>query len=394
MPSPEMPVRSWRPLIVCPSGDTARLLSNALAELGVADVSLIHEYPRMGTIAALAAERRSNIGFLDTNSNPEHALLLIAELAPAMPVVAIHARKDADLILRALRSGAAEFLSAPGTELVKEILERLSAKRAPSEMARSGTVFCVVPGKPGSGASTLAAQLACEMKRRGTARVLLADLDASCGSIAFQLKLKSDFHVGDAVRDAARLDDDLWERLTVRCEGVDVLVAPASAARDFAITPPVAAELLGFLRPRYDSVVLDLPGAAGAVATGCALLAQEVLLVTSNELAVLHATRRTMEYLEQEGVERARLRLIVSRYTQRIGLKREDVKAALGVEPYAVLGSDPVAVQGAILEGKPLASSTGYSRAVGQIARQFQNPIQVSGKKRHSGWLGLFGKGR
>jgi Flp pilus assembly CpaE family ATPase len=39
--------------------------------------------------------------------------------------------------------------------------------------------------------------------------VLLVDLDAMTGSIGFQLKLKSDFSIQDAVEDAARLDDDL-----------------------------------------------------------------------------------------------------------------------------------------------------------------------------------------
>lgn len=387
---PSETVRHWKPLLVCPSGDTSRRLANTLAELGVTDVSPLSEYPRMGTIAGLAAERHSNICFLDMHSNSEHALLLIAELSPAMPVVAIFPRNDADLILRALRRGAAEFLAEPATEQVRAILERLSVKRTPAESARLGTVVCVVPGKPGSGASTLAVQLAFELKRKGAARVLLADLDAGCGSIAFQLKLKSDFHVGDAVRDAARLDDDLWGRLTVPYEGVDVLMAPASPIRDLGIGPQMAAELLCFLRPRYDFMILDLPGAGAAAASGWIQLAQEVLVVTSNELAVLHAARRTIEYLEHEGLDRARLRLIVSRYTPRTGLKREYVKAAFGLEPHAVLGADPIAVQDAILEGKPLSKSTAYSRAVDQMARRFQNSSQPIPTKQHSGWLGIF----
>ena len=380
--------------MVCPAGDLSRRLCYALSELGMAEVSPVSEYPRMGTIASLGVERKATICFLDTHSNTEHALLLVAELAALMPVVAVHPRNDADVILRALRRGAAEFLADPTAEQVRAILERLSTRRLPAEASKLGAVYGVIPGKPGSGGSTLAVQLACELRRRGAARVLLADLDAGCGSIAFQLKLKSDFNIGDAVRDAGRLDDDLWERLTVHAEGIDVALAPPDARRDMTITPPVATELVAFLRSRYDCVIFDLPGAAFAVASGCALLAQELLLVTSNELAVLHATRRAVEYLEHESVERGRLRLVVSRYVARTGLKREDVQAALGLSPAAVLNADPISVQNAILEGKPVARTTSYGRAVEQLASRLQNSAQPAGTKEHGGWFRLFGKRR
>jgi hypothetical protein len=92
----------WKPLIVCPHRDLSSRLSMALAELGIAAVNTLPEYPRMGTLAGLATQGGCNICFLDVASNVEHAMLLIAEAAPALPVVALSSRKDADLILRCL----------------------------------------------------------------------------------------------------------------------------------------------------------------------------------------------------------------------------------------------------------------------------------------------------
>jgi Flp pilus assembly CpaE family ATPase len=384
--------RTWRSLVVCPAAEMSRRLSGALRELGVAEVGVSSTYPGIGTVAALAAESRPNIAFVDAHSDQEHGLLLIGELSPFLPVVALLPSNDADLILRALRRGATEFLSDPATEQVKAVLERLGAKRQPAEPGGLGKIYCMVPGKPGSGASTFAMQLAGELRRRGSPRVLLVDLDAASASIAFQLKLKSDFHAGDAVRDAGRLDDDLWERLTVKHEGLDFLLAPAGATVKLGITQTASAELVSFVRPRYTHSILDHGGATAAVESGIAMLADEILLVTTNELSVLHTTRRAIECLEYAGVERAKLRLVVSRYSLRAGLKREDMKAAVGLEPCAILGADPTAVQNAILEGKPVMPSSAYGRAVEEFARRLTEVSQPVQKKRHGGWLGLFAR--
>src|SRR5262249_23978388 len=156
--------------------------------------------------SALLSRYGSNVCFLDVAADPEDALPLITEAAREVPVVAINPRNDADLILRCLRRGASEFLSDPSNEQVTGVLERLERLRAPVNQTRAGTVYAVIPGKAGCGASTLATYLAIEWKRSGLGRVLLVDTDFTTGSIAFLLKLKAGFHLGDAVRDCDRLD--------------------------------------------------------------------------------------------------------------------------------------------------------------------------------------------
>ena len=96
----------WRPLIVCPQPDVYRRLQAVLTELAVEQPCTLTEYPRSGAIAALVERNACNICFLDAATDCEHAQLLISELAPSVPVVALHPRDDADLILRCLRRGA------------------------------------------------------------------------------------------------------------------------------------------------------------------------------------------------------------------------------------------------------------------------------------------------
>ena len=290
----------WRPLIVCPQPDVYRRLHAVLTELAVEQPCTLTEYPRSGAIAAMAERNACNICFLDAATDCEHAQLLISELAPSVPVVALHPRNDADLILRCLRRGASEFVADPTMDAVGGVFERLARTRSDAVYRAPGLVYCVVPGKPGCGGSTLAANLAIQLHRDGANPVLLVDGDQLTASIAFMLKLKPEFHLEDVQRDWARMDDDLWARLTVPAFGVDVLAAPEDPTRRTEVSRQFAAELCAFWRERYEIVVLDLPDVRTAADCGFTAQADLILLVTTNELAALQATRRSLRYLDAE----------------------------------------------------------------------------------------------
>ena len=340
----------WKPLIVCPNEEISHLIRSVLAKLGLEDACHLPEYPRAGDIAGMLSRHGRNICFLDVDSNQEQALLLISEAAPAAPVVALNPRNDADLILRCLRRGACEFLTDTTVEQAGGLLERLARLRAPAEPGKRAAIYCVVPGKAGCGASTVAVSLAVELSRHGLGRVLLVDTDVVTGTIAFLLKLKPEFHLGDAVRDSQRLDSDLWGRMAVPCHGIDVLPAPEDPSTRLDITRQTAAELLAFWRQHYEAVVLDVSGVRSEGFEFVAV-SDEILLITTNELPALHATRRFIECLEHGTVDRARLKLVVNRYTPATGLKRDDIGNILRLQPYGVLGNDFEAVQNAVLDG-------------------------------------------
>lgn len=373
---------AWKPLIVCSSPETARRLRSALLDAGLADPQTLADYPPPGALPQLASRAGCTLCLIDVASNPEQAFAAIGDAAPAVTVVAVIPRNDADAILRALRRGAREFLPEATADQVRALLERLDRAAAPPPQPK-GRLLCVVPGKPGCGASTVAAHLAALPS--SYAKSLLVDLDGLTGSIGFLLKLKSEYHVGDVLRDWKRLDDDLWARLVAPSSGVDVLLAPENPCSPCAVTPEVARALAAFWRARYDPIVLDFPGANAAAASGFAALADDLLLVSTNELAALHAARRSIEVLEQTVPDRTRVRLILNRYTPATGLKREDVKTALQVEPYAILNNDYDTLQAAILEGRPAPASSRFGAAIRALSLRLRGRPAPEKK---SGWLG------
>ena len=372
--------------MICPHRELAGRIRAALTAVGISEAIHLTEYPRMGWLAGAASQGESNVCFLDVATNAEQAMLLVAEAAALMPVVAVSTRKDADVILRCLHRGAGEFLAEPTAEQLRSALERLGRQHAPVAPPKPSTVYCVVPGKPGCGASTLALHMALELKRTGASRVLLVDTDVRAGTVAFLLKLKADFHLGDAVRDLQRMDADLWARLVVPYRGIDILPAPENPGAMMELDGPTASELVAFWRGHYEAIVLDTAGAQPA-AVELSKLSDQILLVANNELMALHATRRTVEYLEQNAIERRRLRLVVNRYSPATGLKRDEVQTALKLDSYALLANEYEIVQQAVLEGRPVAEGTRYDRGVRALVGRLTGKEVPADKK--PGWLGL-----
>jgi len=375
----------WKPMVVCPQPEMQRQLQAALAELSVEQPCNLTGYP--SAIQALPQAERygCNICFIDAESNFDQALALTGELARVMPVVAMHRRIDADRMLRCLRKGAGEFIGELSPAAVGEIFERFGRAQLEPVHRVPGTLYCVVPGKPGVGASTLAAHLAIHLRSEGSGQVLLVDGDQLTASIGFMLKLKPQFHLEDVLRDWARMDDDLWSRLTVRAYGVDVLAAPEDPTTRTEVTRQFAAELCTFWKDRYAAVVLDLPDVRTTADCGFAALADRLLLVTTSELAALQATRRGLRYLDSGAADRDKLLLILNRCTSAMGLQRDDVKTALNMEPYAALENDYEVLQSAVLEGRPAPANSRYGGSVRSLCRHLtKKAVQT---KKNESWL-------
>ena len=381
---------AWTPLVVCPQPAMAQRILAVLRELAVLPAATLNEYPRMGAIAAIAQQHACDICFLDAASNPEHAQVLITELSPAVPVVALHTRADADLILRCLRGGACEFLTDPDAGALRNLFTRLGRVRALAPEPAGGTVYTVIPGKAGSGASTVAAHLAIYVGAIG-ATVLLVDGDSLSGSVAFLLKLRAEYHLGDVLRDWKRMDQDLWARMTIRSCGIDVLAAPANPAVRIEVTPAAAAGLCAFWRERYQVVVVDMADARAAAETGFLGLSDQVLLVSGNELGSLSATRRAMEYLDQPMggplAPAADPQPLLALPRLEAGGCPQRPGAASPTPSWTTIGP---ALQAAVLEGRPAPMSSRFSMGVEALCRQLRNTGERGGNgKRNGSWLSL-----
>src|SRR5258707_7711114 len=130
---------TWKPLLICPNADLAHRLSATWRAMG--EPEAIVESPRYvdpSALRDLTSGHGVTLCFVDVGTESELGLGLVRGLRElGIPVVALHSANDADLILRCLRQGAAEFLFLPfSTEQFRQALDRL-AKRAHAAMTQA-----------------------------------------------------------------------------------------------------------------------------------------------------------------------------------------------------------------------------------------------------------------
>ena len=161
------------------------------------------------------------------------------------------------VIVSAMRSGAREFIERPTTttDLLEAFVRLTAAQRKVDREGPRGKVFTVVNAKGGSGATTMAVNLALALQS-AHGNVALVDI-APLGHAALHMNLKPQFTVADAIRNLHRLDSSLLESFMTRHSGGLQLLAGANTP--LVVEPATAefARLFDLLVGHFRYVVVD-----------------------------------------------------------------------------------------------------------------------------------------
>src|SRR5438552_6109668 len=162
-----------RVVIVAPSDATREPLRNLL--LGVESVWLEAECSRYEFFFDVVHQSKPDVAVIALDSDEAKALQLISTLAsetPDMPILAVSGKGDGQSILKALRSGAREFLTQPVVlEDLLTALQRLQQhQRGPREggsangvVKNNSLVIAVIGSRGGIGCTSLAVNMGCTL---------------------------------------------------------------------------------------------------------------------------------------------------------------------------------------------------------------------------------------
>jgi pilus assembly protein CpaE len=396
----DLSASSRRAVVISPNSRMAEELERLLlTNLAGVPISYIRSYPSPRDLPGAIGSGTPHLVFLDVNSDHDQAVQLLTEMSrigPSVQVMALLADNQPDYILRCLRAGAADFLIQPFTADQLEAALSKVARMQPtvdSGGKEPAKIYAVMPAKGACGATTIACNLAFQWKRLGAKKILLADLDPLTGTQSFLLKIKSVYSFLDTLQRSHELDSDLWNAMVTSVNGVDVLLAPemmVEGSQDLHDPSPI----IEFARHYYDVVILDTGSVYGDWNLNTARLANEIFLVTTNELPALQAAQRALSYLDTNRIGRWKIRLLVNRYHRDVGLSREVIGTALHTEVFDILPSDYEAVQKSLMEGKPAPASTAFGKAMMQLADRLGGGQTEPVKKTSSfsSLLGLFSK--
>jgi pilus assembly protein CpaE len=312
-----------------------------------------------------------------STSNPDAVLLEVADLdrdivyaraihmvAPNLPIVAVTANDVSETLAEVPDSGITDVLLWPFTVVDFEDTLQRAVRRMGN--AHHPNLFAFLPGKAGSGTSTTVMNTAGMLAGRLKKRVLVIEADLHSGLFATLLDAKPRRSIRDALHEAKTLELPDWDRCLVRAAGVDYLVT------DPAVKEPVPGwsdyyQLLRFVLPRYDVVLVDLPEVVNSATAETVRTAHAVYLVTTSELTSLALARQRCQELARWGVEDDRLFAILNRWHKH-ELSPDDVEKILQHPVAATIRNDYKMVQRLISESRPLDTDNDLGAAFLEFA--------------------------
>ncbi len=377
--------------------DMETAMGETWGDLGFAEALAFFGQPEAENLEfvalAMDAEDEDNLVMLSeiisrAKVNDVKVILIAEDVSPA----ALH---------QLLRQGADEFvpyplpenelqaaidrLRAPAPDPYADMPEDEAAPRARrgSGKSREGVVLAVHGLAGGSGATTLAVNLAWELsqaakKGETPPKVCLLDLDLQYGATATYLDLPRREAVFELLSDTESMDDESFQAAMVGYEeAVQVLTAPPEMLPLDLITSEDVSRIIEVARHHFDYVVIDMPHTL--VQWSETVLNQAHVYFAMIELDMRSAqnTLRFKRLLQSEEMPFDKVRFILNRapkFTDLNGkarVKRMAESLGISIEVLFPDGGRPV-TQGAD-HGQPLALSAAKNPLRKEIAKLAQN---------------------
>lgn len=363
-------------LAIIPDRELAAQLSSALDRTRSFQIlSELKSYPSLQTLEIRVRQTKPDIILLDVASDLDQACELIrcvCSLNLRAQVVGLHIRNDSDAILRSLRSGASEFLHAPfDTQTQNDAVMRLHRLLQPAsvEQTEPGSIVAFTSAKPGSGASTLAAQAAFALRRTTSQRVLLADFDLMGGMIGFYLKLTNTKSLLDALQAAERLEDGGWTSCVAVADGVDILASPEMPYAG-SVDGGRLHVVMEHARTNYDWVVIDLPVVFQRLSLMTISESDRAYLVSTPELPSLHLARKAVNLLDHLGFPKDRFQIVMNRIDRRDEIAGSDIERLFNCAVDARIPNDYFSLHRAVTLGQPVDGHSEIGKAVENLANR------------------------
>lgn len=332
--------------IVDPRDDTREKLKAMLLSMEIAWLEA--ECSRYEFFPDVIGQANPDVGVVCLDSDPDKAIQLLERMraeAPQCAMLVVSSSHDGQLILRAMRAGAKEFITLPASleELMNALQRIADAKFGGTEgRSRNSRIIAVAGASGGVGCTSLAVNIGCILAADNSKTVALVDLDLAIGDADVFLDAIPDYSLVDVTQNVSRLDFQLLKRsLTKHSSGLYLLPRPVQLQDVKLINPESLRRVFGLLKATFSHIVIDVSKGFTESDIAALELANDVIIVAQLDLPCLrNLVRLMMSFDEIEGL-RDKLKIVINRVGLESGqIKLKKARETIGRDIYFQVPND------------------------------------------------------
>jgi pilus assembly protein CpaE len=235
--------------------------------------------------------------------------------------------------------GLTEYLPRPLTRdmVLDQLRPKMLGDVASDPIDRGGHVISLCGAQGGSGATSIAINLALQIAETTKAKVALLDLHLQNGETAVMLGVRPGPGLRIALEDPMRADTLFLERAAIEInDRVSLISADEELDARLEITEAGVRHVLGLLRQRFNYIVVDVPVPFPSSIHPVIALSRHVLVLLEAEVTGLrntHALRAAVTNIAGKD----RVFTLLNRANRPGGLPSATIAKALGAEPDMVI---------------------------------------------------------
>ncbi|MHC4124154.1 MAG: AAA family ATPase [Planctomycetota bacterium] len=339
------------------------------------EVSIARTCHGLPELRAYLEHSKVPVAILDIDPNPPKMLGELDHLVSLYPetrFAVISSRSNKELILEAMQVGARHFIHKKFIEVeFDRILEKLLVE-ATKTQAELGRVISVFSAGGGCGSTTVALNLANELRLKSGEPILAIDLDDSYGGISSYLGLSGQFGIREVLDQKDRIDSQLIESsATSYKDDFDVLLSPVSIEDNdnLEIQYSNLFDALEACKCSYKYTIIDAPRIHRQTMRVLANNSKLNLVVMQPNVKDIKVAKSIIEALRGFGIPSKRIFPVINRFRRRGPLvPLQEAKKALGFESLYSVRNDFRKVVNSINRAEPLSEAVPFSG----IRRDFQ----------------------
>jgi pilus assembly protein CpaE len=370
-------LKSFKTGIVVPNTETAESLISAIRATGMADVVIQSgEYYSSKTDWSMRRLAEANPEIIILEIRDEAAglrcLKVLHSVLPKAHLLVVSHLTDSQLVIEAMRSGAREFVPLPVTSTaLAQAFSRYAAEteQRGTDSVRKGKLYSVISAKSGSGATTVALNLAGVIAEGRESKVGVLDLGQPVGDVAAYLNLKPMFTITEAVEALHRLDSVLLESFMTSSNGFHVL----AGVRDYTsaqFSVEAMGQLLDVSMHTFAHTFADLSECVFEdQANVVASMSTAILLVITPNVPSIWRAERLMAWLSKMNHP---IKIVLNRKSRFDEVSEADIEKLLHHQIDFTLPNDYSAAMKALNSGRLLDPKEGknLSRMYRELAEK------------------------